>query len=118
MNRDHEYLHLILNGALNGLWNAIEGEINHLCPNVQSMSRDISIKTKLAYKLFFLGFPPPKAVEARSAAGETYTNCSCLPGRRHCNKLGSQAPRRGMLFWPILQHCSISIDLLGDCSNS
>ena len=56
MNHHHEYLHLILNAALNGLWNAIEGEINHLCPNVQSISRDMSIKSNLAYQLFFLWY--------------------------------------------------------------
>ena len=61
---------------------------------------------------FFLRFPPPKAVKARIL----YTVCTWSQGRRHCNKVGAQAPRRGMLFWPILQHCSKSIALLGDCS--
>ena len=74
---------------------------------------------KLCGFLDFLGFPPPQAVEGREPRlGETYSVCTCSPGCRHCNKFGSQAPRRGMLFWPILQHCSNSIDLLGDCSNS
>ena len=51
-------------------------------------------------------------------AGITYAVCTCSPGRRHCNKLGVQATRRGMQFWPFLQHCSKSIALLGDCNNS
>ena len=58
----------------------------------------------------FFRFPP--------AAGETYSDCTWSYGRRHCNKIGTQAPRTGMLFSPILQHCSKSIALLGDCSNS
>ena len=69
----------------------------------------------LFFHRYFLGFPPPQAAAARSADGETYTDCTCSPGGRHCNKLGSQAPRIGMQFWPILQHCSKIIALLGDC---
>ena len=56
----------------------------------------------------------PIAVSCR----KTYAVCTCSHGGHHCNKLGSQAPRRGMLFLPVLQHCSKIIDMLGDCSNS
>ena len=39
----------------------------------------------------FLGFPLPQAVEGRyPRSGEIYSVCSCSPGRRHCNKLGTQ----------------------------
>ena len=77
------------------------------------------LSVSLPAVLLFLGFPPPQAVEGRQPrSGETYSVCTCSHGRRHCNKFGTQAPRRGMQFWPILQHCSNSIALLGDCSNS
>ena len=77
----------------------------------------------LGHGIIFLGFPPPEAAEVRSTdrrfpGGKTYAVCTLSPGRRHCNKLGTQAPRRGMLCWPIPQHCSNFIALLGDCSNS
>ena len=67
----------------------------------------IYIPLETTNKLYFLGFPPPEAAEVRqhrwpSPAGKTYSVCTCSPGRSHCNKLGTQAPRRGMLFLPIL----------------
>ena len=76
------------------------------------------VSLPLRCKFVFLGFPP--AVGGGGAIAPirgTYTDCTCSHGRRHCNKLGAQAPRRGMLFWPILQHYSKSIALLGDCSS-
>ena len=72
------------------------------------------------HNLFFFRFPP--AAGGGGALAPIRGNLLCLHllpwAPPYCNKLGSQAPRRGMLFWPILQHCSNSIDLLGDCSNS
>ena len=68
----------------------------------------------------FFRFPP--AAGGGGALAPIRGNLLCLHllpwAPPYCNKLGSQAPRRGMLFWPILQHCSNSIDMLGDCSNS
>ena len=66
----------------------------------------------------FLGFPQESGSGAYPQSGETYAARICFPGRLHCNKRGTQAPCRGMLFRPILQHCSNSIAQLVDCRNS